>query len=150
GVARLTLGEGGSVLSEGVLTEGLIADNFRPVAVSRATGAVYVGSGPEIKEFSSAGVLQLAFGSEDVANGSLGKGRAGVEGIGVNDESGRVYVVNPAHEDIDVFGAVIAPAVIEGAQPPVSAVSRTSVLVGGRANPESGRASCYFQYVPAG
>src|SRR5579863_9305836 len=147
GVGKLGVEEDGKVLSEEVLTPPLPAVNFRPVAVDRSTGTVFVGGGPEVEEFSSAGALQLTFGSEEALGGSIGKGNTGVSGIAVDGERGFIYVLNKRESDVDVFGSVESSPVIEGAQPPVSDVARTSALVAGTATPEGKQSDYYFQYV---
>jgi Beta-propeller repeat len=150
GVAKLKVEESGEVLSEEVLSGSNDNDLWRPVAVDSSTGAVYVGDGTEVAEYSSAGALQLQFGSELALGGSLGsQTSAGVIAIAVNSETGLTYVANTLHGDIDVFGPVIGPPVFEGQQPAVSTISRTSALIGGTVNPASDEhGEYYFQYVP--
>jgi hypothetical protein len=150
GVAKLKVDGVGGVLSEEVLTGSHSGAVYRPVAVDPATGTVYVGDGSEIAEYNSAGVLQLTFGSTEPFGGSFGEGQNGETAIAVNSETDRVYVGNPLRGDVDVFGGVVGPPVVEGPQPPVSSVARTSALVGGTANPESSKANYYFEYVAAG
>jgi hypothetical protein len=146
GVPKLVLGEAGEVLSENVFAP-LLDGAMRPVAVDRSTGVVYVGDGSSIAEYSSSGTLLLTFGSSEPLGGSLGVGHNGVIGIAVNSATGRIYVVNPLHEDVDVFGGVSAPPVFASSQPAVSGITRTSALIGGAANPESANATYYFEYV---
>jgi hypothetical protein len=122
---------------------------YRPLAVDPVTGAVYVGDGSEVAEYNSAGVLQLMFGSTEPLGGSLGKIRLlGAVAIAVNGVTGRVYVANALHGDVDVFGARIGPPVVEGQQPAAANVSVTSALIGGNVNPGSGGgATFYLEYV---
>jgi hypothetical protein len=121
----------------------------RPVAVNGASGVVYVGEGTEIAEYNSAGVRELTFGSTDALGGSLSKEDNGADALAVNGDTERVYVANPARHDVDVFGGVVGPPVFEAQQPAVSSVARTSVVLGGTVNPESGEGGdYYFQYVP--
>jgi hypothetical protein len=151
GVERLKLNGSGGVASEEIFTGPIEATyGYRPLAIDRASGAVYVGDGTHIAEYNSAGALQLVFGSTEALGGSLGSGVNGAFAIAVNSVTGLVYVVNPAHYDVDVFGASVAPAVFEAQQPAASSVSRTSALVGGTVNPESGNANYSFEYVDAG
>lgn len=150
GVAKLGVDGAGGVLSEELLTEPNSAASFRPVTVDPVTGAVYVGDGPEVEEYSSAGVPLLKFGSAEPFGGAFGQRSQGVIAIAVNSETGLIYVGNPARGDVDVFGSVVAPPVFEGPQPSVSNVTSTSALVGGTANPESSKANYYFEYVAAG
>jgi hypothetical protein len=147
GVAKLQIDGAGGVVSEGALGQNQ-AGAKRPLAVNSATGAVYVGDNSEIKEYSQAGALQLAFGSTEPAGGSLGKEAEGTNAIAVNGETDLVYVINPLHHDVDVFGPTIGPPVIEGQQPAASSIARTSALIAGSADPESGHpANFYFEYV---
>jgi hypothetical protein len=146
GVPKLMLGGAGEVLSENVFAPVLTGAR-RPVAVDRSRGAVYVGDASSIAEYSSSGTLLLTFGSGEPLGGSLGAGLNGVIGIAVNSANGRIYVVNPLHEDVDVFGGVSAPPVFASSQPAVSGITRTSALIGGAANPESTKATYYFEYV---
>ena len=111
---------------------------------------MFVGEGSEIAEYSQAGELQLRFGSTEPLGGSLGVESRGAIALAVNGRSDRVYVANVSHGDVDVFGPVLGPPVFEGVQPGVSGVARTSALIGGSVNPESGGASDYFEYVAAG
>jgi hypothetical protein len=148
GVARVKLDGSGGVTSEEIFVGRI--EGRRPVAVDPASGVVYVGDGERIAEYDSAGVLQLTFGSTEALGGSLGKESNGGIAIAVNSVTGRVYVANSGHYDVDVFGAVVAPAVFEAQQPAVSSVSRTSALIAGTVNPESESANYYFEYVNAG
>jgi hypothetical protein len=150
GVAKLKVNGAGDEVSEEVLTGPHSGAFYRPVAVNAVTGAVYVGDGPEVAEYNAAGILQLTFGSAEPFGGSFGEGVNGVSAIVVNSESGRVYVGNPLSGHVDVFGGVVAPPVFEGSQPPVASVTRTSALVGGTANPESSKATYFFEYVADG
>jgi hypothetical protein len=146
GVAKLKVGAAGNLISEEVFAGSLLGV-FRPVAVDPATGVVYVGDGPEIAEYDSAGALQLEFGSAEPLGGSLGTGLNGVVGLAVNGETERVYVANRLHHDIEVFGPVIGPPVFEAAQPAASSVAQTSAEIAGTVDPESDLANYYFQYV---
>jgi hypothetical protein len=150
GVAKLNVDGAGGVLSEEVLTGRNSAAWLRPVAVDSETGVVYVGDGPEVAEYNSAGALRLTFGSAEPFGGSFGERDKGVSAIAVNSETDRVYVGNPLRGNVDVFGGVVGPPVVESPQPSVSSVTRTSALVGGTANPESSKANYYFEYVAAG
>jgi hypothetical protein len=149
GPAKLKVDASGNVLSEGLLT-GRKVGGARPVAVNSVTNAVYVGNQSEVAEFNPDGTPRLVFGSTEPLGGSLGEELTGVIAIAVNGETERIYVSNPLHDDIDVFGPVLGPAVIEGVQPPVFGVTRTSALVAGTVNPEAGHADLYFQYVADG
>jgi Beta-propeller repeat len=150
GVAKLKIGGSGGVVSEEVLTgPGNQATLYRPVAVEPATGAVYVGDGPEVAEYNAAGELQLTFGSTEPLGGSLGERASGVKAIAVNGPAGLVYVANELHGDVDVFGGVVGPPVVAVSQPAASSVTGTSALIAGTANP-GGKANYYFEYVPAG
>jgi hypothetical protein len=146
GVPKLVLGGAGEVLSENVFAP-VLPGARRPVAVDRATGVVYVGDGSSIAEYSSSGTLLLTFGSGEPLGGSLGRELNGVIGIAVNSATDHVYIVNPLHEDVDVFGGVTGPPVFASSQPAVSSITRTSALIGGAANPESTKATYYFEYV---
>jgi DNA-binding beta-propeller fold protein YncE len=149
GPVELKLGASGNLLSEEVFA-GRVEGAHRIVAVNRSTGNVYVGDGPEIAEYDSAGVLQLKFGSTEPLGGSLGRGVAIVtaSGIAVNPGLDRIYVSNPLHDDVDVFGPAVGLAVIPEVQPMASTISRTSALISGAADPEAGQAaSFYFEYV---
>jgi hypothetical protein len=149
GLGRLTLGVNGEVLSEMIFT-GAVVGVPRPVAVEPASGVVFVSDGSDIAEYDPAGDLQLTFGSEEPLGGSLGKRSSAVRAVAVNEGAELIYVVNPSHDDVDVFGQVVSPPVIATAQPPVSDVTRTSALLAATVNPESNRASYYFEYAPAG
>jgi NHL repeat len=149
GVAKLRVGAAGNVLAEGVLVGNQVGAR-RPVAVNPSTGAVYVGENSQIAEYNSAGALQLTFGSVEPFGGSLGTEASGAKAIAVNGETELIYVANPLHGDIDVFGPVLVPAVVEAPQPAASSIGRTSALLAGTANPESGHASYYFEYVDDG
>jgi hypothetical protein len=149
GVVKLRVDPAGSVFSEGVLA-GNMAGVPRPVAVDPSTGVVYVGDGSEVAEYDAAGVLQLRFGSTEPLGGSLGEEGNGAKAIAVNGAAERVYVANPLHHDVDVFGPVSGPPVIEAAQPAASSITRTSALIAGSADPESTEGSYYFEYVDAG
>jgi DNA-binding beta-propeller fold protein YncE len=151
GVAKLEVDPAGKVISEEALA-GVIGDIRRPVTVDRATGNVYVGDGSEIAEYDSAGVPQLEFGSTEALGGALGKTSVSTpSAIAVNGETERIYVANPSSDDVDVFGPVIGPPVVEGRQPEPSSITRTSVLVAGMVNPESGQTGNYrIEYVDAG
>jgi hypothetical protein len=150
GVAKLTLDPAGSEISAGILTGSNGRNTYRPVAVDPVTGAVFVGNAYEIAEYNAAGELQNVFGSTEPAGGSLGKKVAGTLAIAVNGETERIYVANQEDGDIDVFGGLVGPPVIEDSQPPASAIAGTSARVVGEANPDSGQgASCYFEYVDA-
>jgi len=150
GVAKLKIDASGNVSSEQVLTVPMTYDIYHPLAVDSSTAAVFLGDGSEIAEFSSAGALQLSFGSTAPLGGSLTNKNGGARAIAVNGETDRVYVANPAGEDVDVFGGVVGPAVVAAAQPPASEVTRTSALVAGAVSLESGMAEDYFQYASAG
>jgi hypothetical protein len=149
GVAKLKIDESGGVASEEVLAGHHSGALFRPVAVEPSTGEVYVGDGSEVAEYNQAGELQLMFGSSEPLGGSLGEGSNGAHAIAVNGPAGLVYVANELRGDVDVFGGVVSPPVVEASQPAASAVTRTSALIAGTANPE-GRANYYFEYVAAG
>jgi hypothetical protein len=149
GVAKLRVGGAGDVISEEVFTGPREGAFYRPVAVDPTTGDVYVGDGSEVAEYNSAGESQLTFGSSEPLGGSFGEGSQGVHAIAVNGPAGLVYVANESHGDVDVFGGLVSPPVVEGSQPPVSSVTRTSALIAGTANPE-GKANYYFEYVAAG
>jgi hypothetical protein len=147
-VARLAVTAAGEVSSEEAFA-GFIGGIDRPVAVDRATNNVYVGDGSEVAQYNSAGGPQLTFGSTEPLGGSLGGGANAVTALAVNSERGSIYVVNPLHEDVDVFGSVVGPPVIAAQQPPASSISRTSALIAGTVNPESGSATYRFEYVDA-
>jgi hypothetical protein len=146
GVAKFKLGATGNVISDEVLAPNVLGAS-RPVAVDRSSGSVYVGDGSEVAEYGPAGALQLSFGSTEPLGGSLGKAGEGATAIAVNDETGRVYVVNALHHDVDVFGPVLGPPVFEAEQPAVSSVGRTNAVIAGTVDPESGQANYYFEYV---
>jgi hypothetical protein len=149
GVAKLKVGAAGEVLSEEVLAPPMVGV-YRPVAVDRVTGDVYVGDGTDIAEYDAAGVLQLEFGSSEPSGGSL-VGEKAVVAFAVNSATERVYVVNTARDDIDVFGPVLGPPSVASEQPGASDVTRTSALLAGTADPESGSgASYYYEYVAGG
>ncbi len=146
-VAKLKVDAAGSVTSEEPIelpTESA-ASGTDPVAVDRSTSDVIVGDGSEIREYDAAGALQLEFGSAEAIGGSLAKARA----IAVNAETERFYVTNAARGDVDVFGPVIQTPTASSVQPAAADATRTSVLVGGTVNPESGDASYHFEYVDA-
>ena len=147
GVAKLRVGGSGNVLSEEVLAGPIEHQAHRAVAVDSVTGAVFVGDVSSVAEYSSAGVLQLSFGSTEALGGSLGTYANGLIAIAVNGESELVYVANPLHHDVDVFGPAPAPPVVENPQPTASDVTRTSAFIAGTANPESKQANYYFEYV---
>jgi DNA-binding beta-propeller fold protein YncE len=149
GVAKLKLNGSGGVVSEEIFVANMVGYR-RPLAVDPSTGAVFVGAGSEIAEYDSAGALQLKFGSTEPLGGSLGIESQGPIAIAVNDATDRVYVANTLHGEVDVFGPVLGPPVFEGEQPPASSIARTSALIAGTVNPESGGASDYFEYVAAG
>jgi hypothetical protein len=149
GVAKLTLNGSGGVSAEAILA-GNIEPSHRPVAVDRASGVVYVGDGSYIAEYDAAGALLSTFGSTQALGGSLGKNANSAIAVAVNSVSGNVYVANPLHGDVDVFGPAVAPAVFGAQQPAASSVSRTSALVAGSVDPESATANYYFEYVDAG
>ena len=147
GVAKLKVDAAGSVTSEEPIelpTESA-ANATDPVAVDRSTGDVLVGDGSEIREYDAAGALQLEFGSAEAIGGSLAK----AEAIAVNAETERFYVANAARGDVDVFGPVIQTPTASSVQPAAADATRTSVLVGGTVDPESGDASYHFEYVDA-
>jgi DNA-binding beta-propeller fold protein YncE len=148
GVAKLSLGTAGEVLSEGVFAP-YIEEIFRPVAVDRATGDVFVGDGGYIAEYDAAGGLQLEFGSSEPVGGSLAS-QSAVTGIAVNSETDRVYVANSSGGDVDVFGPFVEPPTVPGGQPRASDLTRTSALLAGVADPEGSGGSYYYEYVPAG
>jgi hypothetical protein len=153
-IAKLQINDSGGVLSESVLAHAIVGAKL-PLAVDQASGVVFVAAGStsvssEIDEYSAGGALQLAFGSAEPLGGSLGKGVTGVNAIVVNSVTGLIYVANPLHEDVDVFGPVVDLPVVGGVQPAASAVSRTSALIAGTATPESVQsADYYFEYVDA-
>jgi hypothetical protein len=150
GVGKLRVSAGGVVLSEEVFAPPFPRENlFRPLAVDRVSGEVFVGDGAYIAEYDAAGALQLEFGSGEQIGGSL-VGEQAVSGIAVNDTAGRVYVANESAGDVDVFGQVIEPPIIPGEQPVASDLTRTSALLAGTANPEGSEGSYFYQYVPAG
>jgi hypothetical protein len=149
GVAKLKVDGDGNVISGEVLTGPRGGVFYRPVAVDPATGMVYVGDGSEVAEYNAAGELQLTFGSTEPLGGSLGERGTGLKAIAVNGPAGLVYVANELHGDIDVFGPVLGPPVVEAPQPPVSSVTRTGALIAGTANPEGSKANYYFEYVAA-
>jgi NHL repeat len=146
GVTKLKLGVTGDIITEEIFTGKILGDR-RPVVVDSAAGVVYVGDGSEVAEYSSAGTLQLMFGSREPFGGSLGRYENGIKGIAVNPETGLVYLVNTLHHDVVVFGGVLVPPVFEAQQPAASSITQTSALIGGSVNPESGQASYYFEYV---
>jgi hypothetical protein len=148
GVVRLKVGSDGSEISEEIFT-GSVFEATRALAVDPVTGTVYVSDGSEIAEYNSAGSLQLTFGSTEPLGGSFGKVE-GANAIAVNGVTDRVYVANGLHDDIDEFGPVVGPPVFAEAQPAVSGVARTSVLLAGSVDPESEAANYHFEYVAAG
>ena len=108
GVPKLTLGGAGEVLSENVFAPVLVGAR-RPVAVDRSTGAVFVGDGSSIAEYSSSGALQLTFGSMNRWAARWARSKMGWFGSRSNSVTGRIYVANPLHQDVDVFGPVADP-----------------------------------------
>jgi hypothetical protein len=147
GVAKLKVGIAGEILSEEVLAAP-IPGTHRPVALDSATGNLYVGDGSHVAEYDAAGALQLEFGSREPNGGSL-IGLEAVPDVAVNSETGRVYVANTSGGDVDVFSSVIGPPVVAAGQPAASDLARTSALVAGTVNPESGSATYHFEYAPA-
>jgi hypothetical protein len=147
GLAKLKVNESGTVISEEAYGGNI--ETRRPVAVDPSTGVTFVGDGPEVAEYSQAGKLQLKFGSTELFGGSLGMEGQGAIGIAVNSATNLVYVANPLHDDVDVFGPVLGPPVFEGEQPQVTRIARTSALLAGSVNPESGSATYHFEYVDA-
>jgi hypothetical protein len=147
GVAKLNVDAAGDVLSEEVFAGPIEDQAYRAIAVDSATGAVFVGDISDVAEYDSMGALQLTFGSTNPLGGSLGERANGLIAIAVNGPAELVYVANPPHNDVDVFGTVLAPPVVESQQPAASSVTGTSALIAGTANPESRQATYYFEYV---
>jgi hypothetical protein len=148
GVVRLKVGSDGSEISEEIFT-GSVFGATRALAVDPVTGTVYVSDGSEVAEYDFAGSLQLTFGSTEPLGGSFGEVE-GANAIAVNGVTDRVYVANGLHDDIDEFGPVVGPPVFAEAQPAVSGVARTSVLLAGSVDPESEAANYHFEYVAEG
>jgi hypothetical protein len=120
------------------------------LGVDQLTGNVFVGEEATIGEYNTAGALQLTFGSSEAADGSLGGKTVAVSAIAVDPIDERVYVVNQLHRDVDMFGPLIGPPVVESQQPAASGITGTSALVAGEADPDSGQSvAYYFQYVDA-
>ena len=147
-VLKLKLDEAGGVLSEELLGK---IHNPSPVAVEPVSGTLYVGYGNEVQEYNAAGEAGLVFGLSEPLGGSLGKEFRGAVALAVNGPAGLIYVANPNEHDVDVFGPVVEPPVVEALQPPATGVTQTSALVQGSVDPESkDGGSCYFEYAPAG
>jgi hypothetical protein len=147
GVVKLALGSAGEVLSEMVFAPPLEGE-YRPMAVNRATNNVFISERDHITEYNAADEVQLEFGSSESRGGSL-VGQGPVTAVAANSATGGVYVANVSDDDVDVFGPLLGPPVVPAAQPAASDLTRTSALLAGTANPEGGRASYYYQYVPA-
>lgn len=151
GVVKLGLDANSKVISGEPFAGPFIGKEiYREVAVNRSTGDVLVGDGGRVAEYSEAGGEPLLeFGSSEPAGGGL-VGESPVTAVAVNSDTDTAYVSNGSRGDVDVFGPVIGPPIVPGEQPGVSDVTRTSALLAGTADPEGGRGSYYYEYVPAG
>ncbi|HYP56444.1 MAG TPA: hypothetical protein VEQ41_09135 [Solirubrobacterales bacterium] len=111
------------------------------VSVDLATDNVFVVDmtfepSTVVHAYDSAGTLLDTFGE---AEGTLP-----YPVVAVDPATGRLYLADPADEDIDFFEPVLAPEATTGA---ASDLTKTTATLGGTVNARNADAECDFEYV---
>lgn len=96
---------------------------------------------PQIVQFDNAGARQFAFGTGEI--GFPGFFWSSAPGVGVDHDSGRVYVADQATNRIVYFDAVTLPDVITGA---ASDVTATGATLSGSIDPLGVDTTYHFDY----
>ncbi len=127
---------GSGQIEAGVFTK-IVSSGGTGVAVDPATDSLYIALGDHVSEYDANTLApKVDFGGGDLANS---------ERIVVNSASGAIYVADPGHGDVAIYGkgAIVPSLTVE----PTSAISGTKATLNATVNPDGLAVSeCKFEY----
>ncbi|MGB7686561.1 MAG: hypothetical protein WBL45_12365 [Solirubrobacterales bacterium] len=118
---------------------GTALDPFTAISVDPTTGLLFAASGNEVREYDVSGP------TEAIPRVPIAPGGGVVQGIAVDEDSGRIYVSRKGNPNIEVWGkAVELPAAITESASVIGDAVTMRGVVNANEGPET---TCAFEYV---